>query len=651
MRLEPLALCLLLAGCPSPPKDPGDSDSGLPFGGHDGDGDGYGEAVDCDDGDPAVHPGGDEVCNGIDDDCDGFVDDADASLVDGEAWWPDADGDGFGAEGAEALACEPPDEGVDQGGDCDDADPDISPDERESCNGVDDDCDGAVDEAGAIGSELYYPDADGDGFGDAAGVVSSCERPADHVDDDSDCDDDDAAVHPEAQETQAGVDDDCDGTIDELHPDDAWARIEGEAAGDRAGRALAGAGDQDGDGLVDFFVGARGHDAAGADGGAVYLVTGDDPGQRSLGYAAAKLYGPAGSYAGHALDAGRDLDGDGLEDLLVGGPYDDRAATDAGVAWIAYGPFEDGSLEDAVSLSGSYDRDLAGWSVALLADGALVVGAPYGKDGASYPGVAYLLRSPPSADLVLDDVALRLLGEGDEHGAGVRVAAGGDLDGDGLEDLLVGAHTAPFGGSDAGAAYVCLASSLASVEGSLSLSQADGRHHGESRGDMAGYVLAGGDDLDGDGLDDVLIGAPYEDEGGTEAGAVYLIAGPATGFDSLAVAPTKILGARVGDSLGNGLCVAPDMDGDGRAELVVGAPVYSEDYDAGLVGLWSGAPEGTVVVDQAPWLLQGREVGDYLGFALHSPGDMDGDGLGDLLVGVPLDDTVGSEAGKVLVFF
>ena len=110
----------------------------------------------------------------------------------------DADGDGFSADE-----------------DCDDSDAAVNPDAEESCNGVDDDCDGAVDEAGAPGESTWYVDGDGDGFGDPQRPVAGCEQPDSAVSDDTDCADDDPFVYPTAEDTCDGVDSDCDGVTDE----------------------------------------------------------------------------------------------------------------------------------------------------------------------------------------------------------------------------------------------------------------------------------------------------------------------------------------------------------------------------------------------------------------------------------------------------
>ena len=155
------------------------------------------DGSDCDDGDELIHPGADELCDGVDNDCDGDADE-DLDYVD---WYADADGDGFGDPDqpwSDNPACEPPDGYTDDAGDCDDEDPAIHPDAEELCDGADSDCDGVLDEQ----------EADGDGDG-----VPPC---------DGDCDDDDPDVYRGAVEIcDDGLDQDCDGAEDpDLDRDD-----------------------------------------------------------------------------------------------------------------------------------------------------------------------------------------------------------------------------------------------------------------------------------------------------------------------------------------------------------------------------------------------------------------------------------------------
>ena len=174
--------------------------------------------TDCDDTDPAVHPGATEVCNGDDDDCDTLVDDADPDwdTTSGGLWYVDGDHDGYGVGAVEACA-QPPDTS-DQGGDCDDADSSVNPGATEVCNaGVDDDCDGDADDLDSS-TDLstggtWYLDSDGDTWGGLP--VDACVQPADTVTTSGDCDDVLAWVNPGATEVCNGTDDDCDGDTDD----------------------------------------------------------------------------------------------------------------------------------------------------------------------------------------------------------------------------------------------------------------------------------------------------------------------------------------------------------------------------------------------------------------------------------------------------
>ncbi len=225
----------------------------------DADEDGFAADEDCDDTDAAVNPDATETCDGIDNDCDGLIDDDDPGVGGRATWYADADGDGYGNAGFSTEACEAPVGHVADSGDCDDGDAAFHPGADESdctdpadyncdgsvghadvdgdgfaacedcddtvattsplgtevCDGVDNDCDGDTDEDDAADAATWYGDADGDGFGDGSSPVSACEAPSGHVDDDTDCDDSLSAVNPDGVESCNGVDDNCDGAVDE----------------------------------------------------------------------------------------------------------------------------------------------------------------------------------------------------------------------------------------------------------------------------------------------------------------------------------------------------------------------------------------------------------------------------------------------------
>ncbi|MCB9744531.1 MAG: hypothetical protein H6740_18170 [Alphaproteobacteria bacterium] len=172
--------------------------------------------TDCDDRDDEAYPGAVEECDGDDEDCDGDVDEG--AALGASVWYADSDGDGYGDNSSSAQACAAPSGYVSDYSDCDDSDSAVHPGAVEVCNNVDDDCDYDVDdEDSSLDSRTaswWYDDLDGDGYGDPGASVLACASPSGQVADDTDCDDGDSGVNPGASETCDGVDEDCDGDVD-----------------------------------------------------------------------------------------------------------------------------------------------------------------------------------------------------------------------------------------------------------------------------------------------------------------------------------------------------------------------------------------------------------------------------------------------------
>ncbi|HQW62287.1 MAG TPA: putative metal-binding motif-containing protein [Ferruginibacter sp.] len=197
----------------------------------DADGDGYGNAAnttmactapigfvtnsgDCDDSNPAINPGATEVCDGLDNDCDGLIDASDPNLAGAVPYYLDSDADGYGDISNVVMACSLPIGYVGNGLDCDDSNPLVYPGANELCNGIDDNCDGQIDE-NPVDGNTYYADADGDGFGNPSISMQACAAPNGYVANNTDCNDNNLSIYPGANEICNGIDDDCDGQIDE----------------------------------------------------------------------------------------------------------------------------------------------------------------------------------------------------------------------------------------------------------------------------------------------------------------------------------------------------------------------------------------------------------------------------------------------------
>ena len=415
--------------------------------------------------------------------------------------------------------------------------------------------------------------------------------------------------------------------------------LNGEAASDNFGMSVSSAGDVNGDGYSDVIVGAYNNDANGDAAGRAYIYYG---GLTMNNIADVILTGEAASdNFGYSVSSAGDLNGDGYSDVIVGAYLNDGVGVNAGRAYIYYGGSPMNNTVD-FRINGQAASDNFGYSVSLAGDvngdgfSDVIVGAWLNDGGGTNSGRAYIYYGGSPMDVTAD---LTLTGVSASDLFGSSVASAGDVNDDGYSDVIVSAPGNDAAASNAGRVYIYLG-------GPAMDGVADVLLDGKAVDDQFGNSVACAGDVNGDGFSDVIVGAQYNDAGGSGAGRAYVYFG---GSVMDRVTDAILNSEAANDRFGISVASAGDFNGDGYSDIIVGA--YWNDAngtDAGRAYLYTNSLTGTDIPDE---IFTGAAAHDWFGLSVSSAGDVNGDGYSDVIIGAPNSDAGGADAGRAYIYY
>ncbi len=393
--------------------------------------------------------------------------------------------------------------------------------------------------------------------------------------------------------------------------------------------------------------------------------------------------------SGSAVASG-DINGDGIDDFIIGADVADHNGEDSGQTYVVFGSASDSNTPlklsslngtNGFALNGINDNDLSGSAVAsgdVNGDGIVdvIIGARFADPDGIFSGQTYVvfgsdtLGSSGTFELSslngTNGFALNGINFGDYSGEAV---AGADINGDGIDDVIIGARFANTNRTSSGQTYVVFGSDTLGSSGSFELSSLNGTNgfalNGINTSDFSGIAVAGAD-INGDGTDDVIVGAPFADPNGTSSGQTYVVFGSDTLGSSGSFELSSLNGSngfqlngKTASHLSGSALASGDINGDGTGDVIIGAPSANPNgnYSGQSFVVFGGAnvgASGTIELSSlngtSGFTLNGINAGDQSGFAVASA-DINGDGTDDVIIGASSADPNGGESGQTYVVF
>jgi hypothetical protein len=459
-------------------------------------------------------------------------------------------------------------------------------------------------------------------------------------------------------------------TVDPMVVSPDWVANGDNQTDANFGWSVGTAGDVNGDGFDDIIVGSPWYDGGQTDEGRVYIYYGS-----TMGLSAAADWiaesNQNSAHFGYSVNTAGDVNGDTYDDIIIGAELYDNGQSNEGGVFVYYGsatgldangtrpsgtPANADWTAESNQVGGSF-----GYSVSRAGDvngdtyDDIIIGARWYDNGQLSEGGVFIYYgsatglgpsgTPANADWTAE-------GNQIQASFGNSVNTAGDVNDDGFDDVIIGAHWYDNGQLDEGAAFVYYGSA-AGLGPNGTPTNADWTTEGDQENALLGYSVSTAGDVNGDGFDDIIIGAYLYDNGQVNEGQVYIYYGSLDGLTS-GSADWTAESNQDWAGFGQSVSTAGDVNGDGFDDVIIGAHWYDNgQFDEGGIFIYYGSPTGpgpSGTPANADWIT-GSDQGDaFLGYSVSMAGDIDGDGFEDVIVGAPYYDISQTDEGQAYIY-